>query len=382
MIPVNRRAAAMPLGDAWIHDVYSCATGELPWEHALRPLMRELNATCMGVVKHSIAPVGAEVLVRIDVNASTERAYVERYVHENPVMNCLSAMPLGYVTAGSGAVDEKFFFNSDFYNDWQKPAGYADSMAISLARRQGQFVMLSIPRDFNAGLYSRDELSGVYPYVPHLVRAFNIWLRLNMAEAETGWVSEAIDQTAQGLIILGEDRVILYANKGGERVLSGKGQLQRVNFRLRAQEDYIADRLDAILRLFESDEALDTEEYGMAIPRGEGRSPLFLRVQPPLGLRPGQKSFGLPKAVAFLHVVDPDERSIADLGVFSEGYRLTGAEQRFVEALTRLESIVEAARATGVSEATARTHMQHIYGKTGSDSLAGLLAKIYRSALR
>jgi DNA-binding CsgD family transcriptional regulator len=372
----------MALGDQWIHDVYTCAMGEMPWEQVLRPLMGELKATCVGVVKHSIAPVGAEVLVRVDVNANTERAYVERYVHENPVMNCLSAMPLGYVTAGSGAVDEKFFFASDFYNDWQKPSGYADNMAISLARRQGQFVMMSIPRDFNVGLYSRDELSRVHPYVPHLVRAFNIWLRLNLAEAETGWVSEAIDQTAQGLIILGEDRVILYANKGGERVLLDKGHLQRVNFRLRAQDDEIADRLDAILRLFESGEALDTEEYGLAIPRGEGHSPLFLRVQPPLGLRPGQKSFGLPKAVAFLHVVDPDERQIADLRTFSEGYRLTGAEERFVEALTRLESIVEAARATGVSEATARTHMQHIYGKTGADSLAGLLGKIYRSALR
>ncbi len=372
----------MALDDQWIHDVYTCATGEQPWEQALRPLMAELNATCMGVVKHSIAPVSAEVLVRVDVNASTERAYVERYVHENPVMNCLSAMPLGYVTAGSGAVDETFFFNSDFYNDWQKPAGYADSMAISLARRQGQFVMLSIPRDFNAGLYSRDELSGVYPYVPHLVRAFNIWLRLNLAEAETGWVSEAIDQTAQGLIILGEDRVILYANKGGERVLSGKNQLRRVNFRLRAQEDHIADRLDGILRLFESGEALDTEEYGMAIPRGEGRSPLFLRVQPPLGLRPGQKSFGLPKAVAFLHVVDPDERSIGSLQAFGEGYNLTGGELRFMEVLTRLESIIEAARTLGISEATARSHMQHIYAKTAADNLPALLAKVYRSSLR
>ncbi len=372
----------MPLNEQWVHDVYACAAGDLPWEASLRPIVHEMRGTCLGVVKHSIAPVRADVLVRLDVDETAERAYVERYVHQNPVINCLSAMPLGYVTAGSGAVDEKFYLSSSFYNDWQKPSGYADNLGVSLARRQGQFVLLSLPRSFDVGTYSRDELATIYPYVPHLVRAFNIWLRLTATEAESGWVSEAMDQMAQGLIILGEDRVILYANKGGEKLLAANGPLQRVNFRLRVQGDEIADRLDHLIRQFESGEAEDTEEYGLSIPRGHGKSPLFLRVQPPLGLRPGQRNLGLPKAVAFLHVVDPDERCIADLKTFSEGYRLTAAEERFVEALARLESIVEAARAVGVSEATARTHMQHIYGKTGSDSFAGLLGKIYRSALR
>jgi hypothetical protein len=136
----------MSIDDRWVQSVYQCALGELSWDVALRPLMSTLNATCAGVVKHSIAPVKAEVLVRIDVERQTEQAYVEHFVHENPVMNCLSAMPLGYVTTGSGAVDERFYFSSRFYNEWQKPAGYADNMGISLARQQGQFVMLSIPR--------------------------------------------------------------------------------------------------------------------------------------------------------------------------------------------------------------------------------------------
>ncbi|MGQ3354240.1 MAG: helix-turn-helix transcriptional regulator [Phreatobacter sp.] len=369
------------LGNEWIHDVYRCAMEEQPWEVALRPLMAELRATCAGVVKHSIAPTGAEVLLRVDVDPGTEQAYVQTYVHQNPVMNCLSAMPLGHVTTGSGAVDERFYFSSEFYNSWQKPSGYADNMGISLARRNGQFVMLSLPRDFDAGLYSREEISAVLPYVQHLVRAFNIWLRLTSTEAHAGWVSEAFDQLAQGLIIIGDDRVILYANKGGEKILSDIGPLQRTNFRLRIKDETASDKIDAILRLFESGEASETTDYAVAVPRGPARSPLFLRVQPPLGLRPGQRTFGLPKAVAFLHVVDPDERQIQSLAAFSQAYGLTGAEQRLAEALVRIESIVDAARAVGVSEATGRTQMQSIYAKTGARSLAGLLAQIYRNTL-
>ena len=91
--------------DSIIHSIYSCATGDLPWDAAVRPIMDLIDARCAGVVRHSIAPTRAEVLARIDVDPQTERAYVNEYVHKNPVMNCLSAMPLGYVTYGSGAVD-------------------------------------------------------------------------------------------------------------------------------------------------------------------------------------------------------------------------------------------------------------------------------------
>jgi hypothetical protein len=177
------------LNDAWVHDVYRCAMDELPWENALRPLVKALDAECAGVLKHSISPVTVELLAKFNVEPDTEQAYLEHYVHENPMISCLSAMPLGYVTTGSGAVDEKHYFDSKFYTDWQKPSGYSDNMVISLARRQGQFVSLFIPRNFKNGVYPREATSTIVPYMPHLVRAFNIWLRINMAEAQNGWVT-------------------------------------------------------------------------------------------------------------------------------------------------------------------------------------------------
>lgn len=362
-----------------IETMYACATGEVPWEHALRPIMDRLNARCAGIVKHSIAPVKAEVLVGIDVEPATQQAYIDRYVRENPLMNCLSAMPLGFVTAGSGVVDERFYAESAFYNDWQKPAGYADNMGISLARRGGEFVLLSLPRDFDHGVYTKEELDGVKPFVQHLVRAFNIWLRLSAAESEAGWVSEALDQMPQGLVILGEGRVILYANRAGERILSSNEGLARRSFRIHADDREAAARMDGILRLFETGEAEETREYGFAIPRGQDRPALFVRVQPPLGLKPGQRQYGLPKAIAFLHLVDPEARDIGDPALFCQAYGLTPAETRLVGALLRTESVVESARMLGTSEATVRTHMQHIYAKTGARNFASLVALIHRS---
>jgi DNA-binding CsgD family transcriptional regulator len=367
--------------DDIIHKIYGCATGESDWDVALRPIMGLLDAKCLGIVKHSIAPVKAEVLVRIDVDTETETQYVEEYVHKNPVMNCLSAMPLGYVTCGSGAVDETYFHQSSFYNDWQKPAGYADNLGMALARRRGEFVLLSMPRDFNRGIYTPEELMIIKPYVAHLVRAFNIWMRLQAAEAGADWVTEALDQVGKGLIILGEDRVILYANKSGEKTLLA-GQLARENFRLVCKVRGTVQHMNDILHEFETGQDSECQEYGFAIPRGNGRPPLYVRVQPPLGLKPGQRSFGLPKAVAFLHIVDPEERDVINTNLYAQGNGLTVAEARLLDAAMQTESVIAAATMLDISEATARTHMKHIYAKTGTASFASLIGQVHRSTSR
>lgn len=366
--------------DAIVHRIYSCATGDLPWEEALRPVMGLIGAKCAGVVRHSILPTGAEVLARIDVDPDTERLYINEYVHKNPVMNCLSAMPLGYITYGSGAVDQTHYFESSFYRDWQLPAGYADNLGISLARRNGEFVLLSLPRDFQSGLYTPDDMAIIRPYVQHLVRAFNIWLRLHGAEARTGWMDEALDQIGKGLIIIGEERVILYANKSAEKLLLASEGLRRIDFRLLGSTQIVQDCLDQTLREFEQGVADETEQYGFSILRGESRPPLYVRVQPPLGVRPGQRSFGLPRAVAFLHIVDPEERDLPDLDLFSQAHGLTLGEKRFLAALISTESIIEAARMLALSEATARTHTQRICAKTGARSFVALVAQIHRNS--
>ena len=140
------------------------------------------------------------------------------------------------------------------------------------------------------------------------------------------------------------------------------------------------ERLDQSLADFEQGVADETRHYGFSIRREGNRPPLSIRVQPPLGVKPGQRSFGLPKAVAFLHIVDPEGRDPPDLTVFSQAYGLTGGEQRFLTALARTESIIEAAQMLNLSEATARTHTQRICAKTGARSFVALIALIHRSA--
>ena len=59
-------------------------------------------------------------------------------------------------------------------------------------------------------------------------------------------------------------------------------------------------------------------------------------------------------------------------------YSLTPADARLVEQLISGASLTEAANALGIAEATARTHRNHIFTKTGVSRRTDLLALITR----
>jgi DNA-binding CsgD family transcriptional regulator len=76
--------------------------------------------------------------------------------------------------------------------------------------------------------------------------------------------------------------------------------------------------------------------------------------------------------------VTPSAASPADFGTVARIFSLTPAEARLLQQLVAGASLTEAASALGVTEATARTHRNHIFTKTGVSRRTDLLALVGR----
>jgi DNA-binding CsgD family transcriptional regulator len=64
---------------------------------------------------------------------------------------------------------------------------------------------------------------------------------------------------------------------------------------------------------------------------------------------------------------------------FAQLYRLTGSELRMLLAMAPGLSVKEAAETLGICENTAKTHLQHIYSKTGTSKQTELM-RLFMSA--
>jgi len=80
----------------------------------------------------------------------------------------------------------------------------------------------------------------------------------------------------------------------------------------------------------------------------------------------------MPTAAVF--VARATASPLTDIRTVARVYSLTPAEARLVEQLISGASLTEAANALGIAEATARTHRNHIFTKTGVSRRTDLLA--------
>lgn len=98
----------------------------------------------------------------------------------------------------------------------------------------------------------------------------------------------------------------------------------------------------------------------MSRPQGQ---PLALLVAPPQdeGTAAGETNGG---ALVFIH--DPDATPVPLADAIRWQFDLTPAQARLAAALAAGDSLAECAEATGISVATARTHLKDVFAKTGA----------------
>ncbi len=139
--------------------------------------------------------------------------------------------------------------------------------------------------------------------------------------------------------------------------------------RLRAAARAADARLQALIRQVTArgtDQVLDA----VAVPRADGRPIIVQATSLP------DKSFGDANALVTLNPLEkPSDLAVQRL---AQAFGLTTAECNLARRLARGEGLPEAARLSGVSLNTVRTHMKSIFAKTDTHSqseVASLLSR-------
>jgi DNA-binding CsgD family transcriptional regulator len=81
---------------------------------------------------------------------------------------------------------------------------------------------------------------------------------------------------------------------------------------------------------------------------------------------------GASKPITIL-LSDPDRQFDAPVASFAAAYRLTSAETRFLKEILSGMGLPRAAERLGISQNTARTHLQRIFGKTNTSNQLELI---------
>jgi len=239
-------------------------------------------------------------------------------------------------------------------------SGLAPPLNISLAVFRDR-------RDFSGSATAVRFFKQLYP---HMRQAVKNGVALRLRRAQTSALSSFLEFHPNGVIILDEQRTILFSNRYAREILGRSDGLLLQNARVTARRRCDADHL---MRLIETmfDDGVNAKPKDVArllIPRCPDANYL-VRVTP---LRRTYRRLGRQTPVVALSIGDgePAETVQETLNLI---FGLTGRQAELTMAIFEGRTLTEAANHIGVSRNTAKEHLREIFAKTGVTRQANLV---------
>ena len=361
-----------------VESIYDCALDPTRWQETLA-LIVELCRGMSGVLGiHDLENARSELTYHVGIEAHFQKLH-EKYAPMNPYPAPLRLVPVGKVVTSAMLVDEHEFLESRFYQEFLRPQGIRDIIGFSVLKTAQRIGTMSANRRESQGRYGESDVRLLSLLAPHVCRSVAISDALNLKTVKSEALEATLDALASGVYLTDRQGRIVYMNRSGEHHVKTSNALRIANNRLMPVDRAAGAALTQAIAEATSDEtAAPLGGITIGLP-GENNTGLVATILP---LNQGQRRdlCGGLAATAAIFVQDPVVVPPLPGEAFAKLYGLTGSELRVLLAMSPGLSVKEAADMLGISEATAKTHLQNIYAKTGTSKQTELMHLFMSSA--
>lgn len=253
--------------------------------------------------------------------------------------------------------------------------GGSSTLLVASGAEPGDWLALAACAD-NLDEGQRERMQAL---LPHLVRATEVMHRMREAKARHTGGLAALDGLGCGAIVLDERGAAAFVNQAARRICAENDGLKLrssgardAGGRLVAADAQVQRALEAAIADCLRPDVQERDcSRGLRVPRPSGRPDYVLQISS-LSTRTDLRAAGTPGAV-IVFLSDPDSDLAVDEAMLRHTYGLTPAESRLAQLLLNGATIGDAAKRLHVSEATAKTQLQHVFQKTQTHRQAELV---------
>ncbi len=361
-----------------IADIYDAAIDPTLWQYALSRISNFVGGPSAVLFWHDVAGTQSQAAHLYNDNPQWTALYFQKYVSMNPLFPAANFIDEGKAYTSTDVIPQQEFEESRFYQEWIKPQGMGDAIAINLEKGMTRSSFICVRMDISAGFQNDEARDRLNLLAPHLQRAVAIGRLFDQNKTENQTLTEALDFVRAAVVLVKSDGAITFANERARKLLGESELIREQTGRLRAIVPE-ADR--TLLDVFASVQRSDiwSGPSGIAVPLSrQGQTEWFAHVLP-LTAGKRQNAEMSQTAIAAVFIRDAPQNAPSPLEKLSKQYKFTAGEVRVFEAVLRMENVKDMAQALGLSEATVKTHLQHLFQKTGVRSQRELVKLAGRS---
>lgn len=352
-----------------IGNIYDCAIEPKNWPGTLQQIVNHIGGQAAAISLQDPLKREVRLISQWGIKPDFERSMMQS-MPINPLISMGWFVKLDEPFTGEGALGRTSYLKTRFYNEIIAPGGYYDAALAVLAKSVNRFGSLSVPSN---GPITETTLERLRELTPHVRRALSIGDLLDARSLETGMLSATFDLLTIGIILVDEKGRIVHANAVGFRLLDERSAIRRDGDYLSCKDPKTANELRQAIQHASNGSAANFPRSGIALPIGQTEGSDLAAWILPLdgGLRNQLATSFAAAAAVFL-------RQLGDVSpfpgeLFVKRYGVSPAECRVLMMLTQGMTVREAAVALGISEPTAKTHLQKLFQRTGTDRQSDLM---------
>jgi DNA-binding CsgD family transcriptional regulator/PAS domain-containing protein len=297
---------------------------------------------------------------------------LDHYVHLNPMMAITERTNVGDVLSISQVMSLEELKETVFWREWAAPQGFIDGMQATIEKTPTAVAGVTMVRHESVGMVDEEALGRLRMLYPHYRRAVLIGKVIDLHKVEAATFADTIDGLVAGIFLVDADGRVIYANPSGEAMLETRDIFEpsRASFTAR---DGNADRaLREALKSCESDER-KIGSNGIGVPLSATSGAQYVAHVLPLTSGARRKAGLDYAAVAAIFVRKAALEPEAAFETMQQKFQLTPNEVRVLQALVEINGAAAIGAVLGMSESTVKTHLHHLFEKTGAERQADLV---------
>jgi DNA-binding CsgD family transcriptional regulator len=353
-----------------IESLYEAALDPALMPQALHAYARAFNGT--GAVALAISDHQGRTVCSPDLFEAGEAYAAEWWKHDFLTLRGDERKVRGIFSDLDLATDEERA-SHPFYQEFRRPFGCFWLCAQTVSLPGASPLVITIQRSEEFGPFLQPELEQVAPTGRHASRAFDIAAKLAEAANQSAALCDALTQLGYGVIGLGNTGRAQFTNWVADRLMMDG--LRVSNGAVLASHSDDQRALDGLVSqtLALASGQSPAPPKPVALRRPSGRVPIVLYGIPIAERHKDLLTLlgGRPRAL--LVVIEPDAARQLDEQLLRQLFGLTPGEARLAAAIATGTTMNEAAARFGVSEATTRVVLKHVFQKVGVSRQAELV---------
>ncbi|RUP00346.1 helix-turn-helix transcriptional regulator [Hyphomicrobium sp.] len=361
-----------------IERLYDAVLDPSKWNEALEATTRFIGGEAANLFWQDLATNEAAVFHSWNEDAYYGQLYTEKYASLNPYFPALAFVEVGKVVSGGDLIPHDEFRQTRFYMEWVKPQNYIDVLGANLERTLTSTAFFSVQRHERQGVVDERARERCNLILPHIRRAVSIGKVIEKGRAHERLLENALHLISSAALMVDATGRIVFANAKSEEYLAHAAIIRADQGILHAI-DRDAERAlkDAFAAAARGDSVLGVKGIEVVLANG-GKSRFVAHV---LCLASdARRDVTTSGAVAALFVNEVRLALQSPLEEIAARFLLTPSELRVLAAVWEESGVQQIAERLGISAATVKTHLNHIFSKTGLRRQADLVRLASRDA--